>query len=249
MTIDLNCDMGESYHERIVGCDAEIMPFVTSCNIACGGHGGDKDTIKKTVDLAMQYGVRIGAHPSYPDIQNFGRVKVDMSSAQLFDTIAEQVHTLNAIVQNAGGKVFYVKPHGALYNAMSQDQSESIIVINAILSVKDDLSIMGMPKSVTHVLADQMGVSFIKEAFIDRAYDEFGFLVPRSTPHSVYDDVTQVVDQFASIVCHQNVITHTGKRIGLEVESICIHGDHPMALEFVRGVENFVKQHGINIES
>jgi len=234
--IDINCDMGESLGSAIIGQDEILMPFITSCNIACGFHGGDAVHIQKTIRLALAHNVRIGAHPSYPDLKGFGRREMDIDPKELKAILVYQIAALKGMVESEGGKLSYVKPHGALYNKASVDISESQVIIKAIQAIDSNLALMGLAGSKMEKVASQMGVPFIAEAFCDRKYDLDGVLTLRDKPDSVFTKVDDVVKQVRSIVFDKRVEAETDKFISLQADSICIHGDNSLALKFVKGV-------------
>ena len=241
--IDINCDMGESVGDQIIGQDEKLMPLITSCNIACGFYGGDDFHMRKTIDLALKHNVRIGAHPSYPDLEWFGRRPMDIEKSKLKRLLVTQIEILKGIVESSGGELSYVKPHGALYNKASKDNEESEAVIEAIQSVDPQLAFMGLAGSIMEVVAEEKGISFIGEAFCDRAYEKDGTLMLRAKPKAVFSSVEDVVKQIKSIVFDRQVKAHSGETIPLDADSICIHGDNPMALEFLMAIEHIVKDH------
>ena len=170
MTIDINCDMGESYGNHIIGNDALIMPYITSTNIACGFHGGDAYHIEKTIDLALENRVAIGAHPSYPDLQGFGRRKMSLKKDELQSMIKYQVAAVKGMVESKGGKLHHVKPHGALYNSIANDDQEAKQVVEAVKSISPDAFFLGLAGSQLSQICEYYQMKFIAEAFIDRRY-------------------------------------------------------------------------------
>lgn len=245
--IDLNCDVGESYGNFRVGNDEALMPFISSCNIACGFHGGDPLTIEKTVKLALNNNVKIGAHPSYPDLMGFGRRYIKMSTDELQSVVKYQISALKGIAESLGGKVSYVKPHGALYNSIANHEEEAVAVIEAIQSISPDLALMGLAGSKLEEIAQQKKITFIKEGFADRSYLPNGNLVPRSHKDSVISSVEATVAQILAIIERGKVETAEGE-IDLQVDSICIHGDHPLAVEILQEVHKLVHQQQLSIK-
>lgn len=235
--IDINCDMGESYGDVIIGQDEKLMPLITSCNIACGYHGGDSFHMRKTILLALKHNVRIGAHPSYPDLEGFGRRKMNFSKEKLISIIGEQMVTLKEMVEELGGKLSYVKPHGALYNKASEDVVESEAVIDAIQSIDGKLKLMGLASSVIEDVAKKKDIDFIAEAFCDRKYEKDGKLMSRGRPEAVLRNREEAVAQVKSIVFDKKVKINATQSIEINANSICVHGDNPMALEFLIAIK------------
>ncbi len=232
--IDINCDLGESYGNFKIGQDIDIFPYITSCNIACGFHGGDPLQIEKTIQLALNHNVRIGAHPSYPDLLGFGRVNMEIDKAALKALVKYQIAALKGLVESQGGNLKYVKPHGALYNTISKDYDKAITVIKAIQSFSSSLALMGLAGSHLEKLAFQNNIPFISEAFIDRRYQENGMLMSRSKNYAVIKNPSEALEQARMIFFEKQVKTETGKYIPLKANSFCIHGDNPSALMILK---------------
>ena len=196
--IDLNCDMGEG-----MATDAAIFPFISSANIACGGHAGDADTMRRTVELALQHGVAIGAHPSYPDRENFGRVDilgVSLRPVDLAGLLFEQLHRLQSICREFGVRLRHVKPHGALYNRAAVDVAVSTLIVRAIADLDDSLLVYGLSGSVLGSVAETMGVRYVSEVFADRTYRADGTLTSRSEPGALIADGGVAVAQVVRMV-------------------------------------------------
>tara|TARA_R110000868_G_scaffold142797_2_gene360290 strand:- start:297 stop:1031 length:735 start_codon:yes stop_codon:yes gene_type:complete len=228
-TIDINCDMGEG-----MGNEDAIMPYISSCNIACGGHAGDALILKSTVDLAMKHEVKIGAHPSYPDKKNFGRQVMKISSEDLTTTIEDQIKALKIITESSGGKLHHIKPHGALYNEAAKDKNTAEAVLNAINNFDTEFTLYAPYKSVIANLALDRGMKVMFEAFADRAYDDNLQLVNRSIEGSVLENKEDIYEQVCGIIAQQQIASITGKLLDLEANTICIHGDNPKAAEVVK---------------
>ena len=234
MKVDLNCDMGESYGNYTVGQDQLLMPYIDSCNIACGFHGGDPYHIEQTIDAALEHGLRIGAHPSYPDLQGFGRRKMNIPHIELTSIIKYQLSALKGLVESKGGKLSYVKPHGALYNSIAQDGEEAAAVIRGIQAIDSSLKIMVLADARIIDVAQSLGISIIREGFADRRYDQNTQLQSRSIAGAVFHDPKVAIEQVRSLA-HDRMITWAdGSTHSLQVESICIHGDNPIALEIAK---------------
>ena len=237
ISIDLNCDMGESYGRFKVGNDAAIFPFISSCNIACGFHGGDPLTIEHTLKIAVDYDVRIGAHPSFPDLSGFGRRNMDLSESELIALLKYQIAALKGMAESCGGKLSYVKPHGALYNKAAKDTTVSHCIIQAVQAIDPSLQLMGLAGSQTQIEAKKAGINFIAEAFADRRYDANGQLRSRRLKGSVLHNVQEVVDQVLSIIKYQRVQSFEGHAVPMQAQSICVHGDTPNALELLKALD------------
>jgi len=238
MNIDLNCDMGESFGIYQIGNDREIMPYITSCNIACGFHGGDPIHIEKTLKNAKEHNLRIGAHPGYPDLNGFGRRDMHLSEDELRTCIKYQVAALVGMAKSLGITVAYVKPHGALYNKMADSQDESRIVVQAILDVDSSLAVMGLAGSKTEIVTQALGVPFIAEAFIDRRYNAHGRLVQRRVEGSVINDPQQAKKQVIGLLETNQVETIEGKYIHIKADSFCVHGDNKNAVAILQEISD-----------
>lgn len=225
--------MGESYGRFEIGQDEALFPYINSCNIACGFHGGDPLTIQKTVESALKYKLRIGAHPSYPDLKGFGRRKMSLSKAELTASILYQVGALKSMVESLGGSLDYVKPHGALYNTMARNQTEAFAVIEAIQLLDVNLALMGLANSSLESWAIQKDILFIPEAFADRSYTIDGQLMPRNKPNALLVEPSKVLEQVTSIIKEKQVKTKDGF-LPIHAQSICIHGDNPAALDILK---------------
>lgn len=241
--MDINCDMGESTGSTIVGQDELIMPYISSCNIACGFHGGDPVHIEKTIQFALKYNVRMGAHPSYPDLIGFGRRPMNIPKNELKSILRYQIAALKGMVESAGGVLSYVKPHGALYNTASKDKNESRIIIEAIQSIDSNLALMGFAGSIMEEMANKMGVEFIAEAFADRRYESDGSLMSRSKPGAVISDPETVVEQVRKLTESQQVVAADESIIPVKAKSICVHGDNSSAPEIVRKIHEYLKSY------
>jgi UPF0271 protein len=230
-TVDLNCDMGEG-----CGNDAELMKYITSTNIACGYHAGDKETMKTTVELALPNNVAIGAHPGYMDRENFGRTSMSLSPAEVADLVTDQIAALDEICSQAGARLHHVKPHGALYNQAARDRELAAAIAEAVLKFNPDLILYGLSGSLSIIEAEAAGLGAASEVFADRTYRADGTLTPRSEPNALIDDVGKAVTQVSRMVNEGTVTATTGETIPIRAETICIHGDGQHALEFARAI-------------
>ena len=234
---DLNCDMGEG-----IGNDEAIMPFISSANIACGYHAGDDVTMEKTILLAKKYGVAIGAHPSFFDRENFGRTEMKLSLKEIYDLVQKQIKLIKSIAAKHDVSLQHVKPHGALYNLSARN----VAIANAIaLAVKDydmNLILVGLSGSQSVKEALQLGLKVKNEVFADRTYQDDGSLTPRSQPNALIDDVAQAMEQVLQTVYKKEVTAVSGKKIRMEAETICIHGDGQHAVEFAKAINKSLAQ-------
>jgi UPF0271 protein len=212
----LNCDLGEG-----IGNDAALMPYIDEANIACGFHAGDAFTMRETVALCIRHGVKMGAHPSYLDRENFGRKEIELSPEEIYLLVKKQIEILNQIVKNAGGTLNHVKPHGALYNTSAKNAEVARAIAKAVKDVNGDLILFGLKGSLSIEVAQTMGLKTADEAFADRRYEIDGSLTPRSQPGACFTEIQDVLDQVEKI----------------KAETWCIHGDGPYALEFAKALK------------
>ena len=231
----LNCDLGELQHSN----DAQIMSYIDQANIACGFHASDPLTMQNTVKLAVRHNVLIGAHPSYPDKENFGRLSMQFTKAELIAIIHYQVGALQIICQAENSSLCYVKPHGALYNDMMADLKIFDSVCQAISLIKPALPLMmqALPDTKKfRAIAEQWQVELIFEAFADRSYQDNGLLVPRSEKGAVLHDEQEVLERVALLNKKQQLISINGKALEIKVDSLCVHGDNPAALALIEAL-------------
>ena len=245
--IDLNCDLGEWRTSDGPALDEAIMPFISSCNVACGGHIGDKESMKKTITLAQKYNVALGAHPGYPDKENFGRVVLDMDLSELEKSIKAQTQSFLNCLEASGAVLHHVKPHGALYNHAAKDRSTAETVLKAIESVAPGTRVYLPEGSVSAEMAKDYGVNVIYEVFADRRYEDDLSLRSRSLPDSVLEDESEVITQLKHLVFEGKVFTHSGKSKSIKAETVCLHSDTPGAVNLARTINSFLNQHGVSI--
>ncbi|MBE9610054.1 5-oxoprolinase subunit PxpA [Chitinilyticum piscinae] len=241
--IDLNADLGEG-----CGLDAALMPWLSSANIACGGHAGDADSMRETVALARRHGLTIGAHPSYPDRAGFGRQPLAMPVSQLQHSLESQLAALQQIAAAQGARVAYVKAHGALYNAAMQDPELAEVLLDASIRVLGAPGIMGLPGSLLLDRAAQRGLPVIREGFADRAYEQDGTLRSRHLPGAVLDDA-EAIAQAEAFVLHQQVRSFSGEWVTSRIDSLCLHGDNPAAVRLAQAIRLQLEGHGVGISS
>lgn len=231
-SIDLNCDMGESFGMYKMGFDEEVIKFITSANIACGFHAGDPVWMKRTVELAEQHSVGVGAHPSFPDLNGFGRRSMDLSAEEVKSDMIYQIGALKSFTKN--NKLQHVKPHGALYNQAVNDEVLARSICEAVLEVDSDMILVALSGSRWVEIANEMGIQVAREIFADRAMNNDGTLVSRSQPGSVLHDVNEVVDRSIRMVTEGIAVTADGGEIEVAAESICVHGDTEGAVDMAR---------------
>jgi UPF0271 protein len=247
MTIDINCDLGESFGIYKIGNDELVMPYVTSANIACGFHAGDPQTIMKTIISAIKNGVSIGAHPGYHDLEGFGRRPMKLSHEELRSSIIYQVGAVKCMTEVSGGKLRHVKPHGALYNAASVDFDLAMVIALAVKDIDSSLILFGMAGSEVENAARIAGIAWASEFFADRAYNDDGSLVSRNIPGAVLHNTIQVVDRTVKMIKERVVETITGRTIPVQADTICIHGDGEMVSEYVKSLTVRFSEEGIRL--
>ena len=245
--IDLNSDLGEGFGRWSLGDDLEMLSIVTSANIACGFHAGDPLVIRETVLGAREAGVSIGAHVGYRDLAGFGRRNMDVSSAELISDVIYQIGALQALARAAGINVGYVKPHGALYNTIVKDREQARAVAEAVHAVDPGLPVLGLSGSVFFDEARRLGLRTVAEAFADRAYRPDGQLVSRREKGAVLHDPNQIAERVAAMVATGRVTAADGSTIAVEVESVCVHGDSPGAVEIATAVRKRLLADGVEL--
>ncbi|MBD0020707.1 5-oxoprolinase subunit PxpA [Gordonia pseudamarae] len=242
LSVDLNADLGEG-----VGDDAAMLEVVTSANIACGFHAGTPSELLATCRAAADAGTRVGAQVSYPDKAGFGRRFMEIAPDDLAADVLYQIGALDAMARAAGTALAYVKPHGALYNALVHHEAQADAVINAVAQYDSQLSVMGLPGSEVLRRARRAGLSVITEAFADRAYTADGTLVPRSQPGAVLTDSAQIADRVVTLVRTGTLAAVDATTIGVDAQSVCLHGDTPGAVEHARAVAAALREAGIEV--
>ena len=247
--VDLNCDLGESFGAYTMGMDAEVIPKVTSVNVACGYHAGDPLIMEKTVALAKQHGAAIGAHPGFPDLMGFGRRQMVVTPEEAGAYVKYQVGALMAFAKGHGLRLQHVKPHGALYNMAAKDEKLAEGICKAIYSIDPELIFMGLAGSVMLGAAERIGLKTASEVFADRAYNDDGSLVARSKPGAVIHDPEAAVARAVKMAKEGKVISINGKEIDIRADSICVHGDNPKAIETVIKLRNALIEQGVEVKS
>ncbi|EMI10187.1 5-oxoprolinase subunit PxpA [Anoxybacillus gonensis] len=247
--IDLNCDMGESFGVYRMGNDEEILNYVTSANIACGFHAGDPSTMRKTVQLALEKGVSIGAHPGLPDLIGFGRRNMAITPEEVYDLVVYQVGALYGFVKAAGGRMQHVKPHGALYNMAAKDSALSEAIAKAVYDIDSSLVLFGLAGSELIKAGDRIGLKTANEVFSDRTYEQDGSLTPRHKPNALIHDEQEAIQQVVRMVKEGKVRSQQGTDVEIQADTICIHGDGVHALTFAKKIFEALKKEGIVITS
>lgn len=244
-TIDLNCDLGEIPALIEAGVDRELLSIVTSANIACGGHAGDEETMQKSVEDAITAGVAVGAHPSYPDRVNFGRVEIKLSPAEIEIHVRRQVEAIGWIAHFADGKLRHMKPHGALYHAAMERRDVAKLVAKGALAWNRDLILVGQADRPGLEVWREMGAQVRAEAFADRRYEPDGTLRSRSLAGAVLHVASEVADQAVRIACGQGVVASDGSVVPIVADTICVHGDTPGAVAHARAVRFALESAGV----
>lgn len=245
--IDLNCDLGEWKNEESHSIDEAIMPYISSCNIACGGHIGDEESMHTTVKLAIQHGVEIGAHPGYPDRENFGRIFMDIDPGELENSLRIQIQSLKDIAESEGQELHHIKPHGALYNKAAIDRTTAEVVISAIKSISNDIPVYLPPNSVSKEMALSENVKVFNEAFADRMYEDDLSLRLRSFDDAVLHKTEDVIAQLRNIVFKDRVLSSTNNFLPIKAETICLHSDTKGAIWLAKTIHEYLKANGVTI--
>lgn len=244
LTVDLNCDMGEGMIN-----DEELMPFISSANIACGYHAGDNNSISKTVRLALLNNVAIGAHPGFNDKANFGRTEMNVTSNEVYDLMTEQVLLIRKICDVEGGVLHHVKPHGALYNLAARTCELAAALAKAVFDIDQHLILYGLSGSFLITEAQRTGLKTASEVFADRTYTDDGKLTPRSEPGALITNTRRAIEQVLHMVQKGSVTSLKNKKIFITAETICIHGDGAHALHFAKTIYKKLHQYNIEIKA
>lgn len=246
-TVDLNCDLGESFGNYKCGLDEEVIRYISSANVACGFHASDPAVMARTVALARENGVSVGAHPGYPDLQGFGRRDMDASPAEVKAMVQYQIGALEAFCTAQGISLAHVKPHGAMYNMAGRDEALAEAICEGIYEVDPGLVLLGLSGSRMLEAAKRTGLKCAKEVFADRAYEEDGTLVARNVPGAMITDEEEAVERVLRIVKDGVVTAITGRDIEVAADSVCIHGDGPKALAFAAKIREALEREAVRI--
>ncbi len=242
-TLLINADMGESFGPWVMGMDEHVMPHVDLANVACGFHASDPHVIRRTVRLAKEHDVKVGAHPSYPDLVGFGRRSIACSPDEVEDLVLYQIGALSGICQAEGTRIHYVKPHGALYNDMIRDPGLFEAVVKAVKDFDGSLPLMTMAScdtSMAQEIADRYGITLWFEAFADRAYDGEGRLVSRRTPGAVHEDPEEILEQAVRIAKGEPLTAIDGSEIVLNADTLCVHGDNNESIAAIQSIREAI---------
>ena len=248
-TIDINADLGESPEALASGADFELMRYITSANVACGGHAGDEDTMRQTVEAAKKLHVAVGAHPSYPDRENFGRLESPMPPAALESSVRQQIASLVRVAGRFGVRLVHVKPHGALYHATNKDREIAMAVGRAVKEIDPQLVMVGQAGAPALEVWRGMGLRTATEAFADRAYERDGTLRKRILPGALLDTPERAAQQALGIALNHKVVAGDGSGMPLVAQTICIHSDTPGAAAIAREVNQRLKAAGVQVRA
>lgn len=246
--VDVNCDLGESFGRYQLGEQEEVLKYVTSANIACGFHAGDPTVMRKTVALAVENDVRIGAHPSFPDLIGFGRRQMQVAPHEAYDMVVYQIGALDAFLRLHNTQLQHVKPHGALYNMAAVDPSLAEAIAQAVKDVSPSLVLYGLAGSELTKAGEKLGLTVAHEVFADRTYQPDGTLTPRTEANALITDEQQSLDQIRQMVMEGSVRAVDGTIVKLQADTICVHGDSPHAVAFARRIYDDLRESGVNVE-
>jgi UPF0271 protein len=250
LRIDLNADLGEGFGAYAMGADEAVLAYVSSANVACGFHAGDPIVIDRTVARAVRAGVAVGAHPSHWDLRGFGRREIAADPAEVETDVIYQVGAVAAFVRSHGGHLTHVKPHGALYNQAARDAALARAIARGVARAGRELVLVGLAASeAMRQAAEAEGLRFAAEAFADRAYDDEGRLVPRSRPGALITDPASAAAKAVGIARDRVVASIDGKQVGLEADTLCLHGDNPHALAIARAVREALERAGVSVQA
>jgi len=242
-TIDINCDVGEGLHN-----EAQLFPFISSCNLACGGHAGDPETMNRVIRLAIKHNIKIGAHPSYPDREHFGRKSMSLPTEEFKESIRVQVDLLETMIRDHGDSMYHIKAHGALYNDLAKDKELAKIYLESILQYKETIFLYAAYGSVLAEEALKMGYKIIYEAFGDRNYRKDLSLVPRSWTNALITDPKLVLNHLLQMIKKGHVKVHEGDLVPIMADTFCIHSDTVSAYEILMYLTKELPKHHIHLE-
>jgi 5-oxoprolinase (ATP-hydrolysing) subunit A len=248
--IDINCDMGESFGAYTIGMDAEVLPYITSANIACGFHAGEPMVMRKTVRMARENNTGVGAHPGFPDLVGFGRRKMDCSLAEISNYVIYQVGAIQGFCKVENTVLQHVKPHGGLYNMAAEDPEIVRTIAEAIASLDKNLLLVclaGKNAPLFREIGRKAGIQVMFEAFPDRAYTPEGTLVSRGKPHAVVKDPEEVAKRALMMAAEGKIEAEDGSMLFLEPDTLCVHGDTPAAVEMVRNIKEILVQNNVSV--
>jgi len=245
--VDLNSDLGESFGNYTLGCDAEVLKYVTSANIACGFHAGDPTVMRETIKLALASGTALGAHPGLPDLQGFGRRNMAITPQEAYDIIVYQIGALQAFAKSEGATLQHVKAHGALYNMAAKDRKLAEALAEAVYAVNPEMILFALAGSEMIDAAEKLGLRTASEVFADRSYQKDGSLTPRKMAGAMITEESAALAQVLSMVIKGRVKTLTGEEIILKADTICVHGDGAKAIEFTKKIRGSLLGAGVAV--
>ncbi|MMZ51756.1 LamB/YcsF family protein [compost metagenome] len=247
--VDINCDMGESFGAYRMGEDEAILSFITSANIACGFHAGGPAVMRRTVNMALEKGVAMGAHPGLPDLEGFGRRNMDITPREAYDMVVYQIGALYGFVKASGGQLQHVKPHGALYNMAAKSSALSEAIAEAVYKVDPELILFGLSGSELVKAGQRIGLRTANEVFADRTYQADGTLTSRREPNALITDTEEAVGQVIRMVKEKKVHTMQKQDINIQADTVCIHGDGAHALEFAKTIRELLGQADVSVRA
>ena len=245
--VDLNCDLGESFGRYTLGLDEQVIPLISSANVACGYHASDPIVMDQTISMAKEQGICVGAHPGFPDLMGFGRRNMSVSKADMHDYVLYQLGALHAFLRAHGAILQHVKPHGAMYNMAAKDKALAAAICAAVKEFDKDVILLGLAGSKLIEAADEAGLRCASEVFADRAYMEDGSLVPRTQSGAMIEDENEAIARVIGMVKNGVVKAVTGKEIRVRADSICVHGDGAKALAFTKRIRTALEAEGITV--
>ncbi|TDL84728.1 LamB/YcsF family protein [Meridianimarinicoccus aquatilis] len=248
LTVDLNADMGESFGPWVMGRDADLLKIITSANVACGFHAGDPDVMARTMRMAVENGVGIGAHPGFADLQGFGRRRIKLTHTELRNLVHYQLGAAQAMARAAQGRVDHLKLHGALANMAADDEAMARACYEAALEIDPDLIVMVLVGTAQERAARALGCRIAGEIFADRAYNDDATLVDRSLPGAVIHDAEHAATRIAAMVKAGAIITESGRRLPVQIDTICLHGDTPEAVQIASAVRAALEADGVDLK-
>lgn len=249
LSIDINSDLGESEESLANGTDYELMRYITSANVACGGHAGDERTMRETVRIAKELGVTVGAHPGYPDRTNFGRVESPMAAAEIESMVRDQIAALAEVAEVLGVRLVHCKPHGALYHAANKSAEVAAAVGRAVLESDEQLIMVAQAGSSTLTLWEAMGLTCTGEAFADRTYEPNGLLRSRTLPGALLEDPAKAARQALDIATRHVALANNGSELKVDAGTLCIHSDTPGSVAIARSVNEALTKAGVKLRS
>lgn len=245
--VDLNCDLGESFGAYTIGRDEEVLSYISSANVACGFHASDPYVMSETVRRAKGRGVRVGAHPGYPDLVGFGRRNLTVSPKELKAMVQYQIGALSAFCRAEGIFLQHVKPHGAMYNMAAKDERLAVAICDAVASFDENLILVGLAGSRLLSAAKGMGLRYASEVFADRAYEDDGSLVSRTKPGAMITDEDDAISRVVTMIREGYVVSVNGNRVPVRADTVCLHGDSPTAVAFAKKIRGTLLSQGIQI--